>query len=117
MIGHSRNDAWLVLERDTLVSYCSRRLMNIRDPVVDDRSRMIELGFLGLGEHEANTAAIKERETREFVEQSQAELVAIELCRSLEVVTVDRDLSNTGNLECIGCCHHDVTLRLRRLRN
>src|SRR6478672_54765 len=111
MIRHSRNDARLVLERHTLVAYCPSRLMYVRDFVIDDRSGMIELGLFRFAQHESHAAAIEECETGEFIEQSQAELVAIELCRSLQVMTVDRDLSNACDLECIGCCHHDVALR------
>src|SRR5262245_27526930 len=55
-----RNQSGLLFTEDTSRKQCLVRLLNIRNSVVDEGSRMIVVGLIRLRQHQPHTAAIEE---------------------------------------------------------
>src|SRR5689334_20130481 len=92
--SQGRDHMWAVLELDPLPRELGVGGLDVGHLVIEDRPGMVELGFFGLPEHEANPAAVEEGEAGRFEEQTESERVAVERRRTLQVVDVDRDLGD-----------------------
>src|SRR6266540_3598514 len=103
-----------MLQRQTSFLESARGGIYVGNSVIDDRGGMIEFCFFGAGHQQSNSAAIEERQTGEFVEQFQPELVAIESNRALKILNVDCNLSDAGDDgSCRGSGHWSSSSRCR----
>ena len=58
---------------------------------------MVELRLFGMSEHEANTAAVEEGQAPGGEQQRETEDVPVERCGAVDVVDVNRYLSQPGD--------------------
>ena len=57
---HARDERRLAFKAHTALRQCGERRVDIRDPEVEDRTRVVELSALRHGEHQAHAVAIEE---------------------------------------------------------
>src|SRR5205814_5390026 len=90
---------------------------DVRDEIVDDRRRVIELGRFGEAEHDGRRAALEERHLGRRLEQKRhAEGVAIEADGPLEIAGADEDLADGGEAELLGGRGGHLSLLYRMLK-
>jgi hypothetical protein len=73
--------------------------VNVANPVVDDRSRVIKLGLFRHSQHHAHVAALEERHVRCLEKELQPQHVTVEGGGPLQVVSSDVDLANPLDID------------------
>ncbi len=92
MVGHPRDEVRPGLERHARRREVAVRGLDVRDPEVEDRAGVVELGAFRAAEHQPDLPGAEERQVRRREEVLEAEDVAVERHRPPEVPHVDADL-------------------------
>src|SRR6185503_6844869 len=92
---HRRDQVWFDYELDAARVKGFVDALDVLDLVVNDRSRMLEVGTIRNTQHEANAPAIKESHVWRRLEQKRhPKHVSIESNRAIQVFDVDEDLAD-----------------------
>lgn len=97
VIGHARHQVRVTFELDALIAQLAVRTGDVGHIEVKNGTGMIKLWLLGKGQHQADSAAVKEGHVARGEQRSQAEHIPVKCSGLLQVMHVDRDLAQPGN--------------------